>query len=672
MGSKISITFTEEAVIDDYVSFNRRLISSPAVDFNMIEVFKAVRNNIGEVLVANPISSGGGSSAINFAQAFELDFNWGGFYNVTIESSGFYNNKVVIESVDQTYEFHSFDTNNNAITALIENVSLETFVVDEYTVDSSTDICNYYDLSITASELIKSLKVDGIISTIAPSSLTKSVGLIRGVSHSVSIINEGSVEVNVGTFNYGFLSVENIDINIVPSLAGATITVNVTNANNLILEHSLDNVNWTLDNVFTGQQNGSGFLYVRDQFGCVKSKAYEVTSLGTAEPYYYISKANSISYKLIQATDGYNEFDNEENTFEVNGHNKINYCDPQLFQTNDNPETQIKTNFNTVEAILRKDDGSEYELTPIKLSNNLGRFQSLDCIYYRYRAGKLAIYFEEGKTYDESGAYLSTFALNGDLPELAIRGQYINIPELGTHQIKSVIFDDNKKKRVILIDYYYEGADVISRCSSIYNLLPFEVWSFNTDFSIYGNGNYDVVITLMSDTYDDINYVSENIFVDTIHKNTLAIEYYNNNNRDLFYSYGIKNFIRVPYLRYKAKARNESSVIINDDNSSMNLSKSYEVDLIEFDDMLTYMFRKISIALFCEIIKINGVLYTNENSINSEDIDDTNIYRVNAELLKANVSYSTLEDNSSVDNGEFEDSTDIPSLVTTGTGFIKI
>ena len=79
MGSKISITFTEEAVIDDYVSFNRRLISSPAVDFNMIEVFKAVRNNIGEVLVANPISSGGGSSAINFAQAFELDFNWGGF-----------------------------------------------------------------------------------------------------------------------------------------------------------------------------------------------------------------------------------------------------------------------------------------------------------------------------------------------------------------------------------------------------------------------------------------------------------------------------------------------------------------------------------------------------------------------------------------------------------------
>lgn len=298
----------------------------------------------------------------------------------------------------------------------------------------------------------------------------------------------------------------------------------------------------------------------------------------------------------------------------------------------------------------------------------------MDAFYYNYKAGYTGLYFETGDTYDNMNVRIDggEYSLKGNLPDFAIKGQYVVIDTLGTFEIIDIVFDPEKNKRVIVIENIYNGADTLTRVESTYDLLPFEVYEFDVDFTTLAldSGYYDILITNTDTTNGTIQHLSENIYLDDEHPNTLHIRYFNDNNRDIFYKYGIQNTIRVSYLHIKASMIDESEVSKGDLTSALTESKIYELNEFLFSDLTNSAMRKLSIALSCEYVFINGTGYVKNEALSIENIPQTNTHEIIASMLKTNINYNNnRQGQTGVDIGAEE--LNIPAFITTGNGFIN-
>ena len=663
--SKITITFGADADVADWLQFKYRLIGD-TVETTLLETFVLNRVQNYQITAPPVISLDGTDSATRYVDAFNIDYN--GFNAFTVSRIL---NEVTIEFTNDLYEFLDFTTNFVPITAVIDNFVPSTFqLVSAITSQSATDICGKYQLDITATEPIKSLRINGQTTTVDTPNVLKTIGLTRALPFFVEMIDVNDVVRDVGNFLFGLLDSGNINVLVNKSLIGATVTVNVTNADNLDLEYSLDNVNWQSDNVFTGQGLGTKFLYVRDQFGCVKSKEYTVTELGTRKPFTEISLANSINFSKVEVWDGCTIFKNDENTLDCQGLQEKLFRTENLFQTCDTTVIQFKSNYETNTAVLRDSNGIDTNLSVVKKSANLNRFQSLDAKYYKYREGKLGVYFDAGNKYDEFGSIIDKYTLNGNLPEFAIIGEFITINTLGTFEIVDILTDDSINKRIIVVNYSYNGLVTDTIVQSIYDVLDYEVYEFAIDWSLFSVGKYNVIITKTDTTNGTVVYNSERINLAYEHKNTLAISYSNNNNRDIFYKYGIVHFIRVPFVRFISKSQDDNEINITDNNSVVVESTVYEKNEIKFYEMSGSLKSKLIVALSCENLFVNGIGYVKDGNVNDENIDNTNLHEVTATLIKTNVSYTNFKQGQTgIDSGTA--TLEAPQIITTGTNFIK-
>ena len=335
-----------------------------------------------------------------------------------------------------------------------------------------------------------------------------------------------------------------IEVSVIPSVAGATVSflIEPLGLENPILtyEYSLDGTNYQTSNIFTGQANGSYTIYVKDNFNCVTTKNYEVTDSGTRDPYLFISQANSLIFAENESVDDCNIFRNDNNSLANQSLSDVVYCAENVYKPCDTITLQFKSNYDDPKVYIRFEDGSADQLlTLTKQTLNLNKFQYLDTWYYEYAPGKLGLYFLSGDTYDETGLPNGTFNLNGNLPDFAIIGQIITIDVLGTFIIQDVAFDSTIQRKVIVIDYTYVGLPTQTRVKSIYDILPYEIYEFTIDWSVYGIGLYDILISNEDSINGTVQHLSENIAIQDVIEKHLSIRYYNKNNRDIFYKFGI-------------------------------------------------------------------------------------------------------------------------------------
>ena len=689
--AKIIITFSDDLAVDDYISFKRWIVTDSSLPTTMIETFKAIKSQSYEVTTPTIPDEyvAGAKSAEAFMNAFITDYNSGLIYDIGSGISyGLTNNQVSIEMVNEEWDFYDFITNSVNVSAEITNVNVSLFTLESVVeTPNLSSVCNWFDLTITASEPIKSLSINGNISTVDTPNITKSVGLIRGTSHVVKIISEDDDIVYVGTFYYDFLSEDNINVSIYQQQVGATIDVQVDNSEGLELEYSIDNVTWFFQDIFngfTGQDLGDGAVYVRDQFGCLKFKSYEVTDVGTIAPYLEISKVNSIPFLVREVIDNVDTFKNDENSLSFEDDSITNYCDDiVLFNKTDYPSTiQIHSNFDEIEVLLRKDDLTEQSISLTKLTSNLNRFMYMDAIIDRYSENKTRVYFETGNIYDEFGVITDTYSLNGNLPDFATLGEYINIEGIGTRRIDDVFFDSSIGKKVIIVTYNYTDLEhTFTKVYSTYNLLPFECYEFSIDWSILDVAIYDIVITNTSVINGTVIHQSENISLKESHNKIVGIRYFNNNNRDIFYKFGQENFIRVPIINQYNKSKQEFEINLQDNSASVTNSDVRFVKHFDFDDRARLMAEQLVVALSSKFIYINDIGYIKDGEIEMNPIDFINMYLVKADMLKTNKNYSTKYGNSysGLDypvlddiNGTNESGiNEIPKIITDGTNFIK-
>lgn len=637
--SRIIITFTGEPLVGDTFAINWRETNNPTNVGGYFALWRAEypRTGYGIISVRTTVGTPGEESSNEYAKSVAIDTY--GIFKINANGDAV----VILEFANPGFEFYAFNDTSGFINAVIENeVPSSTFELVDVTEAATGTPCVNVELTITATEPIKSTKINGTTFT-GTASTVQVIGVQRGILNTVSIIDLNDVEIPAITKKWDLLDVNDLRIGVIQSLAGATVSANLTKTTNLSLEYSLDGTNYQSSNVFTGQAVGNGYtLYVRDQFGCVISKNYDVTALGSRDPFIFISQANGLCFSKVVDLDSCTNKPNYTNTLAFEDKVFLPSCAEHLMQKCDSTTIQFKSNYATPTAFLRYQDGGTTPLTLEQKTSNLQRYERMDATWFAYNSVKTGIYFQSGNLYNDTGAISGTYALDGNLPDFAIRGQYVSIIGDGTFEIIDTLYDRNKNAKIIVINRAHTGGDVNGQVFSIYDLLPYEVYEFDIDWSLHTNGHYDILIQNDDADNGTVQHISENIWLQDEHYETVSIKYWNDNNRDIFYKFGIQHFIRARYLGVVSDPKQESEINIGDNNSVVVTSSVNNLDVFEFDEITKPEMERLVIGLSCDNVYIDDIGYIKDGDIKVENLQNTNLYKVEAKMLRTGYNYNNL------------------------------
>jgi hypothetical protein len=894
MNNIMTITFNEESTGDQSILltlnngtndlfFMEQFQQTPRLLAGQIQVYQ------GLPFLPSPYTGTVGEyTATRYAQFFELDYSLNGL--ITVERTL----NVVVLTVPSGYQWTNLQRLSSGeadllnITYRIDSAAVNPFtLVSNNIVASTLDACNRYGI-----ETIASSPIDKVFKNLiqVADNLNSNTFLwdtaLRNQLSFLRLVDYSGRDIFITAFGAILIDINDFVITSIPGANGSTVTFYYNPPVQLIFtppifEYSLDGVNWFSETVLSNQEDGDYTLYVRDQFGCTKTKDYTVDLGSIRKPNHFISDANSINYVLQEDVDNCSSFRNQDNSFSYQDLNKHKFCDEILFNVCDKVPTQIKTNYTNIEVKLRKDqfspeipeipgepansnlllwseaiwknewakddvtiginagtdlsdimipntlqsshnvsqlvskpaealtytlsvyakadqfdnynrvylrmtnDGesegvagwynldtgvwsphvvlgawslvetnisapdingfyrvsltvqsgtensikgtigivnnadefgfigdnstgmefykiqlhqgpltdylpttdsqnigastpgtpavpasemTEYIIPTLQQSTNLNRFQSLDGFIYSYAEGLSAIYFDSGNTYDEAGFENGTYSLGGNRPDFAVVGNLITVEGLGDFVIQQVLYDENIQKNVLIIQNNFVSLAEPVIVSSTFNLLPFEVVRFDIDFNEYGEGLYDVVIALTDNNFENVTYVSENIYVKENHENTIHVVYFNDNNRDIFYKYGIKNIIRLPYLKIENGVKDEITNNVGDFSSELVKSSTAKKDKYYLEALPLNIRFKAILAFGCEYLFINGVGYIKDSEAILEYIENTNLAYLSQELIKTNVNYNI--NNQNIIPLDDASMFDLPILIDQGSNLI--
>ena len=680
--SKITITFHQDLDINNGIGFKIGTIEAPGL-INQDFIWRNTRAGFGQVTKGTPNPTVGERSAINFLQAFNLDWNF------TTTSGSYYNtsrnlNVVVIETNFENQVFTDFYSGDNLaaipiilnsyVTAVIVNNSAGVYeIVNQDFSESDSLPCQNVKVEIETSQL--TTVIESPVSIPSNSDNPFSFDLLRGQNHIFRLKNADGIEINKFIRTPNILDPNDFQIQVNSSPNGATVIVNSLNTSEgfqlLRLQYSLDNIDFQTSNVFSGLVEGNYSLFIKDQIGCSIEMSFTVSEFGILTPYFYVSKTNSIRFaNRIDFGDAAN-YKNDENTLSCESNVILPYKECQLFQSSDVIKTQFKSNYSTHTVKVIKEDLTEFTVPSVKLSNNIGNKDLRDARKYNLGSNKTGIYFTTGNIYDFDSTIDTgeDYYLNGSLPTWVRIGGYIRV-DMEWFLIEDIIYDDNKNAEVIVISNNYNALDVAVIAGFIYNIFDYEVYEFEIDLVDYINQNIQVYLKAENSNFVTIEQLSEVINVQVKQENTLSIEYWNNENTDVFFATGIKYLIRIPFYKINGVDEDEYENIKTDSTTNLLNSDIFEVDEIIFEPVTKELWRKLKIALSCKNVIIDGVRYVKNSTFETEGpLEDSNLYVLKAKMIKTGASFSSQSDG----NIDFNfGSEEVVGLIEIGTdAFVK-
>lgn len=294
-----------------------------------------------------------------------------------------------------------------------------------------------------------------------------------------------------------------------PSGLFGSVTVIMAAVAILTFEYSLDGVTFQAGNVFSGILPGTHTLYVKDQYGCTISQEFEVTLTTIRPPHYrLIPRTNSFGWHEMQAAVSYCSNPYNGYNAKPNSYKPLRYYNPKYFQpwcTNDSPQSQFRSNYDTLTAILM-DIVTEaavpgHVITIDKISDNIGQRQIMDAKIYDRGSGQTGVYFESGDYYDTSSTVIGSYTLDGQLPEWVKVGQTFSLTGSaadGIFEIVQIIFDSELLVNAAIINRVYAdiAEPITVKVDAAYNKLNYETYQFTTDLSAVPEGCYKVVLTM--------------------------------------------------------------------------------------------------------------------------------------------------------------------------------
>lgn len=646
--SYIVLTFNDELVATDTVSFEYGDGDSSQT---VTESWAPVRYESGKVPITDATDIVGEASAINFVKAFNSDYNVSNLF--IVERDG---NEVTIKCT-----LYGIDFDNISVPESIDASTQTGTVPFEITDVSFTpgSVCSKITVTVTTS-----LLADEIIEPIEQMPTTNPIVFEydRGLSFDMHVRRGTEHKYRVvGTPSNFFPSGINLIINDNP--AGSSVEIRAA-APFLEFTYSLDGINYQSGNVFSNLIGGTYRAYVKDQYGCVTYKDFELDSFGINIPFFYVSETNSIRFANRVTWADCGNYKNDFNTLSCEADVKIPYKEIQQFQACDVITTQFKSNYVTNAVSV---NGVEFPLT--KKTSFMRRKDKRDAVLCNLGDGstRTGIYFNSGNLYDyDTGDDIGDYTLNGALPEWGKAGNYVKHPNGNWYLIEDVVYLESKAAEVLVISTGVAPIfDFNTQVSCFYNLQNYEVYEFTIDFEAYNNSDVEVRILATDSYFDDLEFLSELIMVRTRHLNTVEVQYSNNENTDIYYATGIFNKIRMPLESKVGKPIDETEIYNTDTDTILLSTDVRKSDVFTFGDVTKQMMWKLVAALSHSNVRLDGVDYVKQ-SIEVDNVSEqTNLYSVKATMILASSAYRS-------GGLQFDESgVEIPALIPTGGGYVK-
>lgn len=671
--SKITINFV---IVPDAGTFLN--ITETNLNIPLFETFKESRLGSNQVALP-PFFEGDGRArpdryigyvSNNYKNGFNLDHNTSALFTVTAVNGPF-NSGTGTVVITANYPNANFVVNGSTAgaTVITDNQPfVSNFSIDNVSfAPATTDQSQKVKVNVTASALATKIVSPFVLDRNTDNPF--SFDWQRGQNISLVVENSSGIQAKQSVILPALLNVLNFSAQINNSPNGATVVIENTFSNGLILQYSLDNVTFQSSNSFNGLDTGNYTLYIIDQFGGVISNDFSVSEFGIYTPYFYISKTNSIRFaNRISWGDAAN-YKNDENTLGAEVDVQLAYSGCQRFKSANVITTQFKSNYTSNSVKVIREDLSEVIVPVVKMTNNIGLKDNRDAIKYNLGDGKTGIYFLSGNRYNyDTNAILEPYSLNGLLPEWASVGSYIQI---GTSWflIEEIIYDDQKEADVMVILNTYAGIDISIVVGAIYNDFNYEVYEFTIDMVNYLNQTIQVEFENSDDRFETISQLSEKIDIAVNFDKNLEIYYWNDDNTDIFYSTGVRHFINVELTKQEGVSEEESDTHKTDTTAILLSAQLYELDKFIFEPVSKEIWRKLMIALSHKNVFINGVQYVKNGNFESEGpLDKSNLYVLKAMMLKTGIVYNA----DSATGADFNTgSIEIPGLIQTEIGFLR-
>lgn len=459
-----------------------------------------------------------------------------------------------------------------------------------------------------------------------------------------------------------------IVINIFKDSSGGAVTIHSPFPEELNYEYSLDRFLWYPENTFSGLSNGDYTLYIRDQYGCQKTKPFSILEQNFGSPVVFLSKENSLRF-MEPKTD----YSKDENRTYCDSPAKLNYGYMQQFLKSDIITTQFKSNYNLIEVTVKDIESGDSIFIPVnKMTNNIGiKVKYNQVKKYKISESQFGIYFETGQVLDyDSNALIDTYNLNGSLPAWAKLGNVVQI-DGAFYTIDNIAFDENVNAEVLVFNGVGPSSVQNAVVSCVYNIQDYEVYEFLFDFFQFNGKIVQVQISNSDPNFGNYNWISEQIEIVEQLEGYLEIRYYNSTNTNVLYSTGITHLLRIPFNTIKANDSESSENYNTDTNTHLLNSKVYEGTDFEFLPMPLELFRKVKIALSMDTVFIDAVGYTKNGEFQKENLGSTNLYKLTAPMIKNGFVFNSNMNNS--ENISDNPLINIPGLIElTSDGYVKL
>ena len=623
--------------------------------------FELIRVNFGECR----IGTDEGTQAYNYQKQTNIDYNNTGLYTITYDTLL---GTVTVQANNAESQFSLAFNDALGVSVVFDNVapSTEISLGVLAATEADSNPCDNIKLSVTTN-----IQASAITSPIAQAVATNPFVFTMGRADLITLTME---EVLGSSFTQQFraprLLSEYFGLDILNTPNGGTLTItrlaplnaHGNPAQPLVLTYlySLDGITYRSVDSISNLAPDNYTLYIKDSGGCEITIPFEIEAFEgitlPVEPIFEVSNVNSFRFKKNIAWSDCGIRKSVLNTlsFEERDFMPITKY-VQLINKCDNITTQIKTSYETVEAVLTDCDDNEIVLTPTKKTTNMDKVDVRDGYILNHTegdyTGQLGLYFGAGETYDPITLLANgSYNLAQSIMSWIDVGEYVNLQGIGWLRVEAIIpaqsgvpFSGDSLVLGALSSAYSLGDNTKIQTTSRYNVVDWERWEFPIDFSTL-EGHYQIKINGedILTNYPDVEFLSEYLSVEEKHDSHFQIDYYNTENNEINYFTGIRNKVRIPYTT-QLKWSPKSSVTTYDTDTNTVLQDANVREFYAFNalPLPTAMAQKLVMILVHDRLMIDGELYTIEGEPSAKAFGRTNLYQVTASLVKADYVFDT-------------------------------
>lgn len=662
------------------ITFNRRVEPGEFIQFYWrdLNVNDGLTSYLTREMCTNPIryapgqfsytpqNNNGDKDALNYRDAFQYDFNGGQRFFVLNTAPS----EVTIQATQENIEFFDVVNNTGATIVITNEAPVPKFLFTSVTnTEAATNKCTNVkvrvEMTSAMTNLLAPVQILGVNDTVVE------FDYVRGTNFQVVAENANGQRTVSHTTPF-YLTEPTVSVINTPTGATATISQQTT----LTIQYSLDGVNYQNSNVFSGLAAGNFTAYAKDQYGCVKTKAFAVDEftpdVTVQTPFAYCSNTNSIRFKKDELWDNNSIFKNDSNTLSWEERALFNVPFIHKFTDQDVVPIQLKTNYETqTVTLINCTNETEDPIVILRETDNLNKVDVRDAIGYEFPDGvRYGFYFQSGNVYDDDfpiNTVQSTYELFGSLPAWAKIGNYFSVDFGAYVKIVDIVFEESLNANVLVIDSSFAGNPVDVIVKANYNVFNWDAFQFDIDMSTYLNKEFQIKIELTDSNFDPVTFISEKVQVYSDLSDRLHIVASNSENNDVVYQTGIKHYARVDYDLDGLADESELEVHKADDNVYQLDGYSYAKRKMTLTRMSTMIARQLRQMLTLDEIYINGVRCTIEAIESPARIGITNMY-------KMDVTYFEVVDKpitGDLDTDVELDIIDVPALITGNNDFIK-